>query len=62
MNSSDFWYGVGDFFTETFKILPVLGDSVNWLFITVIAVALVVWLFMQQKYNAAEMKESGRLK
>jgi hypothetical protein len=62
MNSSDFWYAVGDFFTETFKILPVLGDSVNWLFIGIIATGLTVWLFMQASYNKAEMKESGKLK
>jgi hypothetical protein len=62
MNTSDFWYAVGDFFTETFKILPVLGDSVNWLFISLIATALVVWMSMQKKYNSAEMKESGKLK
>ena len=62
MNSSDFWYAVGDVFTETFKILPLLGDAVNWLFIVLIAIALTVWMFMQAKYNAVEMKESGRLK
>jgi len=62
MNSSDFWYSVGDLFTETFKILPVLGDAVNWLYISIITVALIVWMFMQQKYNSAEMKESGKLK
>ncbi|UTW64859.1 hypothetical protein KFE94_09195 [bacterium SCSIO 12643] len=62
MNSSDFWYAVGDFFTETFKILPVLGDFVNWLYISIITIALIVWMFMQQKYNSAEMKESGKLK
>lgn len=62
MNSSDFWYAVGDFFTETFKILPVLGDSVNWMFIGLIAMGLTIWMFMQAKYNAKEMKESGKLK
>lgn len=62
MNSSDFWYAVGDIFTETFKILPVLGDTVNWMFIGFISAALTVWMFMQGKYNSAEMKESGKLK
>ncbi len=62
MNSSDFWYEVGGFFTETFKILPILGDSVNWTFIVFITVALTVWMFMQAKYNSVEMKESGKLK
>ncbi|MFT4754836.1 MAG: hypothetical protein ACI9GM_001099 [Salibacteraceae bacterium] len=62
MNSSDFWYAVGDFFTETFKILPLLGDPVNWVFISLIATGLTIWLFKQAKYNAKEMKENGKLK
>lgn len=62
MNSSDFWYGVGDLFTESFAILRMGGNAVNWLFITIITMALVVWMFMQQKYNSAEVKESGKLK
>lgn len=62
MSSTDFWYAIGDIFTETFKILPVLGDSVNWLFIALIALGLTIWMFMQAKYNSEEMKESGKLK
>ncbi len=62
MNSSDFWYSIGDLFTEAFKILPVIGDAVNWTIITIIASGLLIWMFMQAKYNAVEMKESGELK
>lgn len=62
MNSSDFWYSVGDLFIESFALLRLGGDAVNWFFISIITIALVVWMFMQQKYNSAEMKESGKLK
>ena len=62
MNSSDFWYAVGDLFTASFKILPVLGDSVNWFFIVFITAVLTAWMFKQAKYNSVEMKESGKLK
>ncbi len=62
MNSSEFWYGVGDFFTESFAILRLGGNAVNWFFIVIIFLALVVWMVKQSKYNSQEMKESGKLK
>lgn len=62
MNSSDFWYSVGDVFTESFAILRAGGNAVNWIFIVTIFVALVVWMFMQAKYNSKEISESGELK
>jgi hypothetical protein len=62
MNSSDFWYAVGDFFTESFAILRMGGNAVNWFFIVAISVALIVWMVMQSRYNAEEMKENGKLK
>jgi len=62
MNSSEFWYGVGNFFTDTFGILRAGGNFVNWIFIVIIFVTLLAWLSMQAKYNSAEMKEDGKLK
>ena len=62
MSSTEFFEGLGNFFTESFAILRLGGNAVNWVFIVAITVALVVWLFMQGKYNSAEMKESGKLK
>lgn len=62
MNSSDFWYSVGGFFTDSFAILRAGGNTVNWMFIVFISAALLVWLGMQTKYNAEEMKEDGELK
>ena len=62
MNSTEFWTGVGQFFTDSFAILRAGGNAVNWVFIIAIGAALLVWLGMQAKYNAAEMKEDGKLK
>ena len=62
MNSSDFWYGVGDIFTETFKLFGENSGLINWIFIVTIAAFLAGWLVMQFKYNSVEMKESGELK
>lgn len=62
MSSSSFWYGVGDMFTESFAILRAGGNFVNWIFIVAIALALVVWMLMQMKYNSEEMKNEGALK
>ena len=62
MSSSSFWYGVGDFFTESFAILRAGGNFVNWIFIIAISLGLLVWMFMQQKYNSEEMKNDGALK
>jgi len=62
MNSTEFWTGVGQFFTDSFGILRAGGNYVNWIFIVAIATALLIWLFMQSKYNSVEMKEDGKLK
>jgi len=62
MNSTEFWTGVGQFFTDSFAILRAGGNFVNWIFIVAIGSALLIWLFKQAKYNSTEMKESGKLK
>ena len=62
MNSTEFWTGVGQVFTDSFGILRAGGNFVNWIFIVAIASALLIWLFKQAKYNSTEMKESGKLK
>ena len=62
MNSSEFWYSVGNLFTDSFAILRAGGNAVNWVFIVAIFTALVIWMTIQAKYNATEMKEDGKLK
>lgn len=58
---NDFIYGAGDFFTQTFKILPVLGNNFNTLLIAVGFVLLFYWLNQMAKYNK-KAKEEGTLK
>ena len=62
MSSTEFWTGIGQFFTDSFGILRAGGNAVNWVFIVAIFSALVIWLTIQAKYNATEMKEDGELK
>jgi len=48
----NFFEGLGDFFQATFKILPTVGDSVNRLFMLVIAGGLVYWIIQMRKHKA----------
>jgi len=60
MNFTEFVYAVGDFFQATFKILPILGNKVNVLFIIISLLGIVYWLRKQVKYNK-EAEESKTL-
>mgnify|MGYP000114947454 FL=1 len=48
----NFFEGLGDFFQATFKILPTVGDSVNRLFMLVIAGGLIYWVLQMRKHKA----------
>lgn len=61
MNFTELVYAIGDFFQATFKILPLLGNKVNWLFIIIGFVGMVYWLRKQSKYNK-EAESSNTLK
>lgn len=39
----NFFEALGDFFEWTFQILPILGDSVNYLFMGTITIAAAYW-------------------
>lgn len=54
-------YGLGDFFTQTFKILPVLGNNFNVVLIIVGFILLFYWLNEMNKYNKKAERE-GSLK
>lgn len=57
---TEFIYAAGDFFTETFKILPILGNNFNWLIIGVGFIMCGFWISQMVKYNK-EAKEKGTL-
>ena len=48
----NFFEGLGDLFQATFKILPIAGDSVNRLFMAVIAGGLIYWVIQMRKHKA----------
>ena len=48
----NFFEGLGDLFQATFKILPIAGDSVNRLFMAVIAGDLIYWVIQMRKHKA----------
>lgn len=58
---NDIIYGLADFFWETFKILPVLGNNFNTLLIIVGFVMLFFWLSQMAKYNK-KAEQEGTLK
>jgi hypothetical protein len=53
---NDIVYGLGDFFTWTFKILPTLGNFPNILISLVIAGYFLYWLGQIRKHQQAGEK------
>lgn len=62
MNSNEVFALIADIFMATFEIIKAGNNYVNGLFIVIIFTALVVWMFMQARYNKEEMKKYGSLK
>lgn len=54
-------YGLGELFEKSFKILPVLGNIPNVIFIITGFILLFYWLREMAKYNR-EAEEKGTLK
>ena len=44
---TDLFNNVADFFQESFKIMPVIGDNLNWVFI---ALGGLIFLFCAKKF------------
>ena len=45
------WYAIDDFFQFIFKYIEMLGNSVNYLYIVIIFVFLVVWTIQMLKHK-----------
>ncbi len=45
------WYAIADFFQFIFKYIEMLGNSVNYLYIVIIFVFLVVWTLQMLKHR-----------
>jgi len=54
---TEFFYALGDFFTETFKILPMLGDWPHRIFTIVGIVLFVYWMIELYKYKKNDILE-----
>ena len=54
----DFWYFIGDFFTKSFEILPIIGNKFNYLYILIISAFLVLWTVQMFKHQK-EKKSSN---
>ena len=42
---NDIIYSIGDFFESTFKLIPPFGNYVNYAFMIVIFLFLVIWTY-----------------
>ena len=51
MQIKDIVYALGDFFEWTFEILPVLGNSVNYLFLALGFIFFFYWMGQMAKHN-----------
>jgi hypothetical protein len=60
MTFTDFVYAMQTFFEATFEILPILGNSPNYLFILIGIAGFFYWLNLQVKYNRAANRGEGR--
>tara|TARA_B000000475_G_scaffold117967_1_gene95454 strand:- start:172 stop:351 length:180 start_codon:yes stop_codon:yes gene_type:complete len=52
----DFWIAIGDFFTATFEVMPLIGNKINYLYILIIFLFLVTWtaIMFRHKKNGEE--------
>lgn len=58
---TDFFNWTGDMFQKFFKIMPMIGNRYNMLMVVTAFVALLIWLWVQSKYNK-KAEDEGTLK
>ena len=51
-----FWNTIGDFFEFSFNIIKSLGNTINYIYILIIFIFLVIWTYkmLQHKKNNEE--------
>ena len=54
----DFWYFLGDFFTKSFEILPIIGNKFNYLYMLIIFAFLVLWTVQMFKHEKEKKPNS----
>lgn len=57
---SNIWYAIGDFFEYIFGFMPMIGNNINYFYIVVITVFLIVWTneMIKHKKNKQEHASS----
>ena len=48
---SKIWYAIGDFFEYIFDFMPAIGNKINYFFVAVIFIFLVVWTSKMIKHK-----------
>ena len=48
---SDIFYAIGDFFHLVFSAVDTVGNSINYLYVVIIFVFLVVWTLKMLKHR-----------
>ncbi len=48
---SEIWHTIGSFFESTFKIIDVLENKVNYVYIVIIFAFLVIWTVKMLKHR-----------
>ena len=46
-----FWTTLGDLFTATFEILPIIGNTINYIYMVIIFLFLVAWTVIMFKHK-----------
>jgi len=54
----EFWCFVGDFFTKSFEILPIIGNKFNYLYMLIIFAFLVLWTMQMFKHEKEKKSNS----
>lgn len=53
------WIAIGDLFTWSFKILPVIGHFVDWIFVAILALVLLFWMKRIVGFGQEDKKYDG---
>ena len=51
MNSTDFFFLLGDVFQWTFQIFEIIGNAFNYLLIITGFVGFIYWMNIQRRFN-----------
>lgn len=54
---TEFWTGLGDFFISSFKILPAIGNSINYAYIVIGSLLFVYWMIELYKFKKKDILE-----